>query len=106
MCRALAILKNRINLELLQEYNLDSRVRRRGESGEEEIVFDFADRDHEPQLPVIADGRMRLLQWGNRGGKTKLPKTGWCRLESLKAGKWRWLSPRPAFPSRHPRDRA
>ena len=94
MCRAISILKNRINQELLEEYNLQSRARRRSDAAEEEIVFDFADRQHDPQLPVIHDGRMRIYEWGNRGGGVpRLPKTGWCRRESLLAGKWRWLSP-------------
>jgi len=94
MCRAISILKARINLELLEEYNLQSRIRQRGDSGVEEVVFDFADRNQNPQLPVIHDGRMRVYEWGNRGGGVaKLPKTGWCREESLNAGKWRWLSP-------------
>ena len=94
MCRAISILKNRINLELFEEYDLQSRIRQRADEADEEIVFDFADRDHNPQLPVIHAGRMIICEWGNRGGRVaKLPKTGWCREESLKAGKWRWLSP-------------
>lgn len=94
MCRAISILKNRINLELLEEYNLQRRVRQRGDETVEEVVFDFADRENDPQLPVLHDGQLRVYEWGNRGGRIpKLPKTGWCREESLKAGKWRWLSP-------------
>ena len=96
MCRAISILKNRLNLELIEEYNLRGRVTRRGQNAEEEIVFDFADRRHEPQLPAIHDGQLAIYPWGNRGGRTpKLPKTGWCRQESLEAGKWRWLAPEP-----------
>jgi hypothetical protein len=96
MCRALAILKNRINLELIEEYNLRSHVRQRSDAAEEEIVFDFADRSHEPRLPVLHDGQMLIYDWGNRGGRVpKLPKTGWCRQESLQAGTWRWLEPEP-----------
>ncbi len=94
MCRAISILKNRINLELLEEYNLQRRVRQRGDETVEEVVFDFADRENDPQLPVVHDGQLCIYEWGNRGGRVaKLPKTGWCREESLKAGKWRWLSP-------------
>ena len=94
MCRAISILKARINLDLHEEYNLQSRARQRSDDAAEEIVFDFADRVHDPHLPVIHDGRMAVYEWGNRGGRiAKLPKTGWCREESLKAGKWRWLSP-------------
>lgn len=94
MCRAISILKSRISLELYEEYELHRRLRRRGDGVEEEIHFDFADRACEPELPVVHDGQMRIYQWGNRGGRTpKLPKTGWCRRESLEAGKWRWLAP-------------
>ena len=98
MCRAISILKSRINLELLQEYNLHTRIRQRSDGAGEEIIFDFADRQHDPQLPVVHDGQMLIYEWGNRGGKIpKLPKTGWCRDESLKEGKWRWLSPEPVI---------
>lgn len=46
------------------------------------------------ELPVIHDGQLVIYEWGNRGNKQcKLPSTGWCRTESLEAGKWRWLSP-------------
>jgi hypothetical protein len=94
MCRAISILKARINLELIEEYNLLSRVHQRNDEAGEEIVFDFADRKNAPQLPVIHNGQMLIYEWGNRGGSVpKLPKTGWCRQESFKAGKWRWLSP-------------
>lgn len=87
-------MKSRVNLELYEEYNLQTRTRQRTEAAAEEIVFDFADRQNAPQLPVIHKGQMRILPWGNRGGRTpKLPKTGWCRKESLEAGKWRWLAP-------------
>jgi len=94
VCRAISILKSRINLELLEEYELRRRIRQRSNEAEEEIVFDFADREASPELPVIHDGQVKIYEWGNRGGRApKLPKTGWCRQESLQAGKWRWLSP-------------
>lgn len=90
------MLKSRISLELFEEYNLQGRTRQRADDAAEEVVFDFADRDHEPQLPVIHDGRMCVYEWGNRSGRIeKLPKTGWCREESLLEGKWRWMSPEP-----------
>jgi hypothetical protein len=45
-------------------------------------------------LPVLHAGQLRIYEWGNRGNKdSKLPRTGWCRNESLQAGKWRWLQP-------------
>ncbi len=54
-----------------------------------------------PVLPAIVDGDLRLFDWGNRDDALKLPKTGWVRIESLEAGKWRYLRPHeiviPAF---------
>jgi hypothetical protein len=54
-----------------------------------------------PVLPAIVDGDLRLFDWGNRDDALKLPKTGWVRVESLEAGKWRYLRPHeviiPAF---------
>jgi hypothetical protein len=46
------------------------------------------------ELPVMHNGQLAIYEWGNRGNKeSKLPRTGWCRSESLEAGKWRWLRP-------------
>jgi hypothetical protein len=54
-----------------------------------------------PLLPAILDGEVRLFDWGNRDEALKLPKTGWVRMESLEAGKWKYLRPHeiiiPAF---------
>jgi hypothetical protein len=54
-----------------------------------------------PVLPAIVDDELRLYDWGNRDDTLKLPKTGWVRIESLEAGKWKYLRPReiiiPAF---------
>jgi hypothetical protein len=54
-----------------------------------------------PILPALVDDELRLFDWGNRDEGLKLPKTGWVRIESLEAGKWRYLQPRevviPAF---------
>ena len=93
MCRGISILKNRIRQELFEEYELSRFQRQRGDC--EELWFDFAERVPTVRLPVVRDGELVILEWGNRGGKGKLPKTGWCRQESLTAGKWRWLDPSP-----------
>jgi hypothetical protein len=93
MCRGISILKNRIRQELFEEYELSRLVHRRSETAEEELWFDFADRTQTVLLPVLCDGQLVIREWGNRGGKGKLPKTGWCQQESLAAGKWRWLNP-------------
>jgi hypothetical protein len=94
MCKGISILKTRIRQELFEKYHLADRVHRRGDSGEEELHFMFPDPT--VYLPVEQDGQLVLMEWGNRGNKeSKLPRTGWCRQESLEAGKWRWLHPEP-----------
>jgi hypothetical protein len=54
-----------------------------------------------PVLPALLDDDLRLFDWGNRDESLKLPKTGWVRIESLEAGKWKYLHPQeiviPAF---------
>jgi len=93
MCRGISILKNRIRQELFEEYELARLVHRRGES--DELWFDYADRTKTVLLPIIHDGQLVIREWGNRSGQGKLPKTGWCKQESLAAGRWRWLAPEP-----------
>jgi hypothetical protein len=93
MCRALSILKNLIRQELFEQYQLARLVHQRGEV--EEIWFDYADRSQRIVIPAMVDGELGIYDWGNRSGKAKLPKTGWCQQESLEAGKWRWLNPQP-----------
>jgi hypothetical protein len=66
-------------------------------AGEVQSVFWQA----RPVLPALVDGDLRLFDWGNRDETLKLPKTGWLRIESLEAGKWKYLRPHevviPAF---------
>jgi hypothetical protein len=48
-----------------------------------------------PVLPVILDGQIQIIDWGNRQKELRLPQTGWVRQESLDAGKWNYLQPQP-----------
>lgn len=95
MCRALSILKNIIRQELFERYELQRLVHRRTEAAAEEIWFDYADRAQRVLIPAIVDGQLGIYEWGNRSGKAKLPKTGWCQRESLEAGRWRGANPQP-----------
>jgi len=49
---------------------------------------------NKPFLPVEEDGEVYLYEWGNREIGTKLPKTGWAKIESVQDGLWDWLAPR------------
>lgn len=46
-----------------------------------------------PFLPVDEPDGVKLCEWGNRDRMSKLPKTGWARLESIQDGRWDWLKP-------------
>ena len=91
MCKGISVLRARIRQELFEEYELANRIVERG--GQQELHFMYPDPI--VQLPVLHDGRVMIYEWGNRSRKGKLPPTGWCRQESIEAGKWRWLKPEP-----------
>jgi len=94
MCKGISILKNRLRQELFEMYELAQRLGTRGEAAPPELHFMYT--DPVVQLPVMHHGELEIYEWGNRGNKeSKLPRTGWCRQESLEAGKWRWLAPEP-----------
>ncbi len=62
---------------------------------EQEIRFYY--RDPNPRIPAWVDGKLGIYEWGNRDrSDTRLPKTGWCRDESLfnKESKWMQYAPR------------
>jgi len=49
---------------------------------------------HRPFLPIEEEGEVHLYDWGNRDKAIKLPKTGWAKIESVRDGRWDWLSPK------------
>ena len=87
MCVAVAVATTEVPNHVLQAH------RQRLAEREQVPELRFSFRDPLPQLPVEHDGQFCVYEWGNRSGNTTLPKSGWCRFESLEAGKWRWLHP-------------
>jgi hypothetical protein len=58
----------------------------------------------QPVLPVLAgDGEgdrssgLELVRWGNRDKEAPFPQTGWARVDSIEAGKWNHLRPKPVL---------
>lgn len=47
------------------------------------------------QLPVELHGDYKLVHWGSKSPESRLPRTGFCKKESLDTGKWQWLRPEP-----------
>ena len=92
MCTGIAMLQAAFGPGFFEEFGLEERLAYR--DGQAEVRFLFGDPI--AQLPVLIENQLSIIEWGNRNDKTsKLPRTGWCRQESLEAGKWRWLSPAP-----------
>lgn len=56
----------------------------------------------EPVLPVLTEDAeeddpegLVLLRWGNRDKAAPFPQTGWARIDSIEAGRWSHLRPKP-----------
>ncbi len=56
----------------------------------------------EPVLPVQTEADegngepgVALVRWGNRDKNAPFPQTGWARIDSIEAGKWSHLRPKP-----------
>jgi len=49
------------------------------------------------KLPILMrDGNISLMPWGRRKEQEgNLPLGGWARLDSIEAGKWEYVHPRP-----------
>ena len=48
-------------------------------------------------LPILTKTGVKLKQWGNKTDDLVLPKTAWAKLESIRAGKWEHLNPKPVL---------
>lgn len=59
----------------------------------DEVRVNF--RDANAFLPVVSNGNNLLIEWGSKDQNSHLPRTGFCKNESLTAGKWQWLNPCP-----------
>ena len=92
MCLAIALPISELPEELVRMHQ--RRVVAREPAGTREVRFLF--RDPQPVLPVWVDCRLLVVPWGNRAKTSRLPRTGWCRLEDLEAGLWRHLQPESA----------
>lgn len=92
MCAGISLSIVDLPENLFEEFHLADRIKANNATGELEIRFLF--RDPKAQLPVRLSSEIEIDAWGNRDDKTsRLPKTGWCRLESFTAGKWKFLHP-------------
>src|SRR5438874_11646191 len=92
MCAGIAVERRAIPDALVEKYRLGDRLVTRKAGVEPEIHFLF--RAPKALLPVWIGNQLEIVEWGNRDNKlSRLPKTGWCRTESLEKGVWQHLRP-------------
>jgi hypothetical protein len=85
MIAGIAIAYSGLPVELIARHGLRGRVHDRGGEPEVQFLLHAAER----VLPVWLDGRLQIVQWGNRRGQGRgLPCTAWTRLETVAAGGW------------------
>lgn len=96
MCVAVAIYRNKLPKKLIHEHGLADRLTNHAPDVENEAQFHY--RHQTPILPVLWQGRIQIIEWGNRDRTDiRIPKTGWCRHESLFKGKWDEFAPLPVI---------
>jgi hypothetical protein len=92
MCTGVALVRGEIPSDLFEEFDLRERVHERG-GGEPEVRFLW--RHPAPLLPVIVGGQLRLVRWGCRERRGRLPPTGWTWQATVEAGGWNALDAEP-----------
>ncbi len=91
MCAGLAVERRNIPDHLVEKFHLEDRIVTHGD-GRQEVHFLF--RAKIPLLPYWNGNQLAIALWGNRDDKaSKLPKTGWSRVESIEQGKWQHMRP-------------
>ena len=92
MCWGITISCRDFPESLIEESRLQDRIVIRAEKAEREIQFLY--RASPSVIPAWVNGELGIYDWGNLDGKdSRLPKTGWCRRETLEKGRWAWLQP-------------
>ncbi len=92
MCLGVSLMDTHLPTVLIARHGLARRLCRRGDRPEYQFLY----WDWRPRLPVIRDGRLQVVRWGNGRGQSRyLPRTGWTWLATIREGGWRDL---PAVP--------
>jgi hypothetical protein len=92
MCTGIALPIDELPEDLVRRQRRRLILREPGDSHELRFLY----RDPRPELPAWHGNQLCIYQWGNRDVRqSSLPRTGWCRLETLEEGLWRQLNPEP-----------
>jgi len=89
MCAGLSLSWRELPQAMIERHRLEDRAIVRNDGAEKEYRFLY--RDRRPLIPVWHCDELCIYPWGSGG--TKLPRTGWVAIESLKDGRWRELAP-------------
>lgn len=90
MCAGLSFHIDNLNRKELSRFFTPDEFGKQRKGDSVQVFF----WQHRPFLPVEEEGTLHLYDWGNREPNLKLPKTGWAKIESVRDGKWDWLSPK------------
>lgn len=90
MCGGIIANLNKIPRGELNKYFSKKEIEKFEANGKFQSFF----WDKEPLLPIEENGRVKLVDWGNRDKQIPLPQTGWAKRESVESGKWKHLQPR------------
>jgi hypothetical protein len=86
VCLGIVLAGSEVPTEMVGRCGLARHLHRRGERPE----YRFYCWDRRPRLPVLRDGRLFFVRWGNRRGQSRrLPRTGWTWLSTIHEGGWR-----------------
>lgn len=91
MCSGIAVYWRDFPAALVENHLLHERKIVRSAGAEPEIQFLF--RALPRLVPAWHEGQLSVFVWGNHNRRSKLPVTGWVRLEDMEAGRWAELQP-------------
>jgi hypothetical protein len=61
-----------------------------------QVEYRFFHTDRRPRLPVMRDGELAFVRWGNRRGQSRfLPRTSWTWLSTIREGFWKSVETLP-----------
>ena len=91
MCAGISLSWRDFPVQLVEQHLLQDRKVVRLEGADWEIRFLF--RDPLPLIPAWHGERLDVYPWGNTDRRSKLPRTGWVKMQDLEAGYWNQLRP-------------
>lgn len=93
MCSGVSFESRNLSEGELEKFYTPAQIRAVKKRGHVEQYF-WQDKAF---LPIVTRTGTQLKIWGNKTDDLLLPKTAWAKLESIRAGKWEHLNPKPVL---------